>query len=244
MRGEPQRLGKLQLIAAPRSLSSIYEVSAFASACIAVASLAVAEWLDGTDHVGLDARHAAPGVSERTLACADRLGAAAGLGPAGWRLPDPRWVREAPHQLRLSPGCARRRGPPSREAIARVLERSTSEAAEQAVVAAGGCAAALRSESDWAGHAAGAAVLSEPLIGWTQHAASVRSCHAQPSATRPLAGLRALDLTRVIAGPVATRFLAGYGADVLRVDPPGFAGGPRAGRRGDARQALHRARPA
>ena len=29
-----------------------------------------------------------------------------------------------------------------------------------------------------------------------------------------------LDLTRVLAGPVATRFLAGYGADVLRIDPP------------------------
>ncbi|HEX4092847.1 MAG TPA: CoA transferase [Trebonia sp.] len=39
----------------------------------------------------------------------------------------------------------------------------------------------------------------------------------------PYAGVRVLDLTRVIAGPVATRFLAGYGADVLRIDPPGFA---------------------
>jgi crotonobetainyl-CoA:carnitine CoA-transferase CaiB-like acyl-CoA transferase len=29
-----------------------------------------------------------------------------------------------------------------------------------------------------------------------------------------------LDLTRVLAGPVATRFLAGYGAQVLRIDPP------------------------
>ena len=42
----------------------------------------------------------------------------------------------------------------------------------------------------------------------------------RPTAARPLAGVKVLDLTRVLAGPVATRFLAGYGAEVLRVDPP------------------------
>lgn len=45
---------------------------------------------------------------------------------------------------------------------------------------------------------------------------------AVPTAARPLAGVRVLDLTRVIAGPVATRFLALYGAEVLRIDPPGW----------------------
>ncbi|MFS0854429.1 CoA transferase [Microbacterium sp. 179-I 3D4 NHS] len=38
----------------------------------------------------------------------------------------------------------------------------------------------------------------------------------------PLDGIRVVDLTRVIAGPIATRTLALWGADVLRVDPPGL----------------------
>ena len=46
---------------------------------------------------------------------------------------------------------------------------------------------------------------------------------AERPAGQPYAGVRVLDLTRVIAGPIATRYLAAYGADVLRIDPPGFA---------------------
>jgi hypothetical protein len=82
-------------------------------------------------------------------------------------------------------------------------------AVETAVHDAGGAAAALRTPDEWRRHPQGRAVAAEPLIALEPLGAG------RPG--QPRERLRVLDLTRVIAGPVAGRTLAALGADVLRV---------------------------
>ena len=93
---------------------------------------------------------------------------------------------------------------------------------EQRVVDAGGCAAALRTPAEWVAHPAGSAVARAPLVWWEDELAAESSEPLSPGSSRtsPASGVRVLDLTRVIAGPVAGRTLAALGAEVLRVDPP------------------------
>ncbi len=109
-----------------------------------------------------------------------------------------------------------------RDTVTRAIKGWSIIDLEAAIVAEGGVAAAMRSRSEWQDHPQGRAVAREPLIGWYgPHNVTLRD-RPEASGERPLAGLRVLDLTRILAGPVSTRTLAAFGADVLRIDPPGW----------------------
>ncbi|MGB6307808.1 MAG: CoA transferase [Steroidobacteraceae bacterium] len=205
-------------------LPSAFAVSAFAAAAVGAAGAAVAELIATISGGEL------PSVTiDRRLAS---LWFGSSIRPEGWALPsawDPvagdyaaadGWIRlhtNAPHHREAA--LAVLNVPATREQIERAVGAWSAETLEAAVVQRGGCAAAMRTSEAWGRHPQGQSVRAEPLVA-IRLTDDIATTKWLPAPGRPMRGLRVLDLTRVLAGPIATRFLAGMGADVLRIDPP------------------------
>ena len=224
---QPEALAFARLAGADPVLPSSFAVGAAAQSTIAAAAIAACE---------LGHARGAP----RQEVAVDMLHAA--LECTGWfsidgRVPDPwdafsglygaadGWVRIHANFAHHREGALRLLGlDPA------VAKRADAEAAmlswkaldfEEASAARGLVATALRTFEEWDATPQGRALALQPLF------TIERMGDAPPLAlppldvnARPLSGVRVLDLTRILAGPVGGRALAAYGADVMLVNSP------------------------
>src|SRR5215475_8734698 len=223
--GAPATLNAITLTGEEPQLPSSFRVGAAAQASIAASGLAAAEiWNQRRgeqQQVSVDMTHAvAECRSERYLRLDGKPPPPAWDPTAGiYRTPDSRFVRlhtNFPHHRTAV--CKVLACAEQRDAIQAALTQWDGEAFESAAYAGGAVVSLMRSHDEWSLTPQAQALAKLPPL--TIEKIGEAAPRPWPTGDRPLAGVRVLDLSRVIAGPVAGRTLAAHGADVMLVSGP------------------------
>ena len=225
-------LRRLILTGAEPGMPSSFAVSTAAQASLGAAALAATEI--GRNRNGLE-QTASVDLVDAAVECTGRF-TLDGVAPDIWdkiaglyrTAPGERdeWVRVHTNFAHHRDGLLRLLGLPegadtSAEDVAAAILGWRAEALEDEAAGRGLVVARLRSFDEWDRHAQARAVAAQPLIEIERIGdAPPLAWPALPPRSRPLEGLRVLDLTRILAGPVAGRTLAAYGADVMLVNSP------------------------
>ncbi|KVA01581.1 carnitine dehydratase [Burkholderia latens] len=226
-RGEPGALARVTVTGQDPTLPSTFHVGTLAAATIAAAGLAAAECHRLRSGV---AQRVDVSVRDALVAFrSERYLRVDGGPPPEPRHPvtgfydtrDGRWIQlhaNFPHHLHgiLDVlGCG-----PQRDDVATAIRRWDGAILDTALADAGLCAALIRSPDEWAAHEQARALASLPLFEIDRIGDAPVEAIGRGEPDQPLAGVRVLDLTRIIAGPVAGRTLASHGAQTLLVNGP------------------------
>src|SRR5437588_4517658 len=223
--GEVSALESVTLTGDEPQLPSSFRIAAAAQASIAAAGLAAAQiWKlrsGQSQDVTVDMRHAAVECrSERYLRVDGKPRPPAWDAIAGiYKTRDQRFVRlHTNFRHHRDAVCKVLNCKPERDEVQAALMQWDGEAFETAAYAGGCVVALMRPHEEWSDlpHAKALAALPPLSIEKIGDAAP----KPWPAGDRPLEGVRVLDLSRVIAGPVAGRTLAVHGADVLLISGP------------------------
>ncbi|WP_424627071.1 CoA transferase [Bradyrhizobium sp. SYSU BS000235] len=223
--GDPSALDAVTLTGQEPVLPSSFRVGAAAQVTIAAAGLAAAEiWKARSgerQRVSVDMLHAAVECrSERYLRVDDKPPPPAWDPTAGiYKTGDGRYVRlhtNFPHHRDNI--CKVLACKPERDDVQRALMQWKADDFETAAYAGGCVVSMMRTHDEWLAHPQAKALEQLPLL--TIEKIGEAAPKPWPTGHRPLAGLRVLDLSRVIAGPVAGRTWAAHGADVMLMSSP------------------------
>jgi crotonobetainyl-CoA:carnitine CoA-transferase CaiB-like acyl-CoA transferase len=229
--GEPSALDTVTLTGAEPVLPSSFRVAAAAQASIAASGLAAAEiWKlrsSETQGVAVDMLHAVVECrSERYLRLDGKPPPPSWDPTAGiYTTRDNRFVRlHTNFRHHRAAVCQVLQCEPEREKIQAALNGWDGEAFETAAYAGGAVVSLMRSHEQWSATPHAKALAALPVLTIEK----IGEAPPKPwsRGERPLAGVRVLDLSRVIAGPVSGRTLAAHGADVLLVYGPNVPGIP------------------
>ena len=223
--GERAALDAVTLTGDEPQLPSSFRVAAAAQVSIAAAGLAAANiWQSRSGQsqdIAVDMRHAVVECrSERYLRVDGKPPGPAWDAIAGiYRTGDGRFVRlHTNFRHHRDAVCKVLNCKPERDEVQAALMQWDGEPFETAAYAGGCVVALMRSHDEWLALLHAKALAGLPLVSIEKIGEAAPKPWAKGD--RPLAGVRVLDLSRVIAGPVAGRTLAVHGADVMLISSP------------------------